>query len=126
MAAVKKTGMGNADLGIRLESQSHPDLTPASPFDMIVEDGRGPQSELKGDVHYCLQFSIVLAGAADVKLGAVQSIDYSWGEIEFEYSPMRPVMADCCTAPMAKSYNLDIEPDDIEVSDTVTVVWEIA
>lgn len=23
-------------------------------------------------------------------------------------------------------YNLDIEPDDIEASDTVTVVWEIA
>lgn len=23
------------------------------------------------------------------------------------------------------SYDIDIEPDDIEVSDTVTVVWEI-
>jgi hypothetical protein len=23
------------------------------------------------------------------------------------------------------SYDMDIEPDDIEVSDTVTVVWEI-
>ena len=24
------------------------------------------------------------------------------------------------------SYDLDAEPDDIEVSDTVTVIWEIA
>ena len=24
------------------------------------------------------------------------------------------------------SYDLDIEPDDIEVTDTVTVVWEIS
>ena len=32
----------------------------------------------------------------------------------------------CMAAPMAaKSYDLDIEPDDIEVSDTVTVIWEI-
>ena len=53
-----------------LESQSHPDLTPASPFDMIVEDARGPQKELKGDVHYCLQFSIVLAGTAEVMFGS--------------------------------------------------------
>lgn len=31
-------------------------------------------------------------------------------------------------APMAisgTSYDMDIEPDDIEVSDTVTVIWEI-
>ena len=25
----------------------------------------------------------------------------------------------------ADSYNIDIEPDDISVTDTVTVVWEI-
>ncbi|MCI6288197.1 MAG: AraC family transcriptional regulator [Lentisphaeria bacterium] len=60
----------NPDFGaVRLESQSHPALTPASPFDMIVERGSGPQHELKGDVHYCLQFSIVLAGSAEVMFG---------------------------------------------------------
>ena len=31
--------------------------------------------------------------------------------------------APCCLE--EKSLNLDIEPDDIEVEDTVTVVWEI-
>ena len=63
-------GVRTAKFGeVRLESQSHPALTPASPFDMIVEDGRGPRNELKGDVHYCLQFSIVLAGSAEVVFG---------------------------------------------------------
>ena len=40
----------------------------------------------------------------------------------------RMLMAeDCCAAPAsAPGYDLDIEPDDIEVSDTVTVIWEIA
>ena len=50
-------------------------------------------------------------------------------EIDFEYRPMsRPIMADACMAPMdtgVDSYDMDIEPDDIEVSDTVTVIWEI-
>lgn len=39
------------------------------------------------------------------------------------------LMAEECCAPMmdgAGSYDMDIEPDDIEVSDTVTVLWEIA
>ena len=41
----------------------------------------------------------------------------------------RMLMADeCPAAPMVAegaSYDMDIEPDDIEVSDTVTVLWEI-
>ena len=33
---------------------------------------------------------------------------------------------DCCMPPTsACSYDMDIEPDDIDVEDTVTVVWEI-
>ena len=54
----------------------------------------------------------------------IQNIDYSWGEIDFEYRPMLGnVLMECGEAP--KSYGLDIEPDDIGVSDTVTVIWEI-
>ena len=67
------------------------------------------------------------AEAGGVTLKDIQSIDYSWGEIDFECRPMRAnIMVDCCEAPMAKSYDLDFEPDDIEVSDTVTIVWKIA
>ena len=63
-----------------------------------------------------------------MELKDIQSIDYSWGEINFEVQPMnRMIVADeCMAAPMAaESYDMDIEPDDIEVSDTVTVIWEI-
>ena len=81
MTPVKNYGCGTADFReVRLESQSHPGLTPASPFDMIVEDGRGPQHELKGDVHYCLQFSIVLAGAAEVVFGSWEKT-FSRGQV---------------------------------------------
>lgn len=67
-----------------------------------------------------------LTRAAGVTLKDVQSIDYSWGEIDLEYSPMRDaVLTECCKAPTAECCDPDIEPDDIDVSDTVTVVWEI-
>ena len=71
----------------------------------------------------------VLTEAAGVSLKSIQTIDYSWGRIDFEVRPMREmsVVDTCCEAPSAAygSYDMNIEPDDIEVSDTVTVVWEI-
>ena len=69
----------------------------------------------------------VLTQAGGVRLGDIQSIDYSWGEIDFEYRPMGgAILAGKCMARNADaSFDLDVEPDDIEVTDTVTVVWEI-
>ena len=57
-------------------------------------------------------------------------MDYSWGELEFEVQPMnRMLLADAGPAASRKtnaaSYDLDLEPDDVAVSDTVTVVWQI-
>lgn len=68
----------------------------------------------------------VLTQAGGVKLGEIQSIDYSWGEINFEYRPMVGSLAvEKCMAPN-DTLAFDVEPDDIDSSDTVTVVWEIA
>lgn len=55
----------------------------------------------------------------------VRPIDYNWGELHL-YSPTHyeidpPCMARASAAPTA----MDIEPDDIDVSDSVTFVWEI-
>ena len=67
----------------------------------------------------------VLTEAAGVQLGQLMTIDYSWGEIEFVSRPMNrlaePMLA--CGAAQEDSYDFDIEPDDIDVEDTVTVVW---
>lgn len=63
-----------------------------------------------------------LAKASGVKLGQIINIDYSWGEIHL-YSNTRYSDSDMmvCEA----SVCIDIEPEDIDVSDTVTFVWEI-
>lgn len=69
----------------------------------------------------------VLSQAGGVSLREIQSIDYSWGEIDLEYRPMNgAVQAERCLSMSKAAFDMDIEPDDIEVSDTVTVVWEIA
>ena len=55
----------------------------------------------------------------------VRSIDYNWGELHL-YSPTRYEMeADCLMKISAAPTAMDIEPDDIDVSDSVTFVWEI-
>lgn len=69
---------------------------------------------------------MVLTKAAGVNLKDILTIDYSWGEIQFEYSPMHDgVFRNALMSSDGEELGIDIEPDDIEVSDTVTVVWEI-
>ena len=62
---------------------------------------------------------------AGVLAKEIQSIDYSRGTINFEVEPMRN-MAMCVDECAEESFDMDTESDDIEVSDTVTIVWEIA
>ena len=49
--------------------------------------------------------------------------DHSWGKVEFEVNPVEDCMS--TKLDLVTPFSYDIEPDDIDVSDTVTVVWEI-
>ncbi len=65
-----------------------------------------------------------LCSASGVTLNDIQSIDYSLADAAFETRPMaRGLMA--AEAMKSAAFDAGIVPDDIEVSDTVTVVWEI-
>lgn len=65
----------------------------------------------------------ILSKAAGVKLGEVINIDYSWGELEIFSSPIKNFALS--EASINKSIDIDIEADDIDLEDTVTIVWEI-
>lgn len=70
----------------------------------------------------------ILAGAAGVQLKDLLTIDYSWGEIElvsrmYDYGDVGKGLVKSATN---GSCDIDIEADDIQTSDTVTVVWGIA
>jgi len=68
----------------------------------------------------------LLCEASGVTLGQLITIDYNWGELNI-YSDTRYGLAEDCIrkAPMSYARSIDIEPDDIDVRDTATFVWEI-
>jgi len=119
----------NDRLGKLLYALANGEVRPEFRISYTVKDPEAAKNTLLGQaVADAKEKAAVLARAGGVTLREIQSIDYSWGEIDLEYRPMNGmVLAERCkAAPMAaKGYDLNIEPDDIEVSDTVTVVWEI-
>lgn len=71
----------------------------------------------------------VLSRSSGVSLGEIKTIDYSWQEVEVYTKPVRNLyLAESITSYLERSsdsYDIDIEADNIEVEDTVTVIWEI-
>ena len=120
----------NDRLGKVLYARANSSLKPEFRLSYTVKDPEAAKNELLGKaIADAKEKALVLTKAAGVELKEILSINYSWGEINFEVRPMnRMLMAKESDAPLmtgAGSYDMDIEPDDIEVSDTVTVLWEI-
>ena len=120
----------NDRLGSVLYALARSPLDPEFRISYTVADPEAAKNELLGRaVKDAAQKAEVLSRAAGVSLKEILSVDYSWGQINFDVTPMNRMMADesvmLAKAAPAGGYALDIEPDDIEVSDTVTVVWAI-
>ena len=98
---------------------SHPQLSVA----FTVKDATAINEEmLRSATANAKKKAEILCEASGVTMGDLIAIDYNWGELDI-YSHTR---YDCCEDAMplmAKS--IDIDPDDIDVSDTATFVWEI-
>ena len=69
--------------------------------------------------------AIVLANASGVKLGNILSIDYSWSELRISSSPFEKKKWFFEEDNDESDYVIDVEIDDIDVTDTVTVIWNI-
>ena len=119
----------NKKLGQVLYALAHSSLKPEFSIEYTVADVEKCKNEL---LHKAIEDSIqkaqVLTTAANVKLGEIQTIDYSWGEIDFVTKPLNEMkLMECTECEMSTlgTYDIDIEADDIDVTDTVTVVWTI-
>lgn len=66
----------------------------------------------------------VLCSASGVKLGKLVSIDYGMNETSF-VSDTNYMVARTCLKSAPLLANIDMEPDDINVKDSATFVWEI-
>lgn len=66
----------------------------------------------------------ILCEASGVKMGALIAIDYNWAELNFHSKTQFMCREETRDLGIIGSA-IDIEPDDINVSDTATFVWEI-
>ena len=116
----------NERLGRMLYALARCPVQPEIQLSYTVRDKEAAKNALlAGAVADAKAKAAVLAGSADMTLKELQSIDYSWGELNLEVRPMnRGAMMAKSAAPEA-AYDLNIEPDDVEVTDTVTLIWEI-
>jgi uncharacterized protein YggE len=115
-------------LGRILYALANSSLEPEFGISYTVKDREAAKNELLGKaVADAKEKAAVLADAAGLSLGKIETVDYSWGDIQMEVRPVgRMMAANKMAADSAESaFALDVEPDDISVSDTVTVVWEI-
>lgn len=117
----------NKRLGKILYALGHAPICPEIRLEYTIADPEKSKNELlEKAVLDSSQKAQVLAKAAGVSLGNILNIDYSWGEIDFVSKPMETfALQDCCMSKSIDSYDIDIEADDIDVTDIVTVVWEI-
>lgn len=64
----------------------------------------------------------VMAAAVGLKLGEVMSIDYSWSEMRImDERYNSSYMCDCEESSLAMNFT----PEDIDLSDSVSIVWEL-
>ncbi len=118
----------DARLGRTLYALAHSGVQPEFRISYTLSDPEAAKNTLLAQaVRDAGAKAAVLAEAAGAALGGLLNIDYSWGELELAVHPMRKLaLADNCMAESAMgSYDLGVEPDDITVSDTVTVLWEL-
>lgn len=118
----------NKRLGKLLYALAHCPVSPEFVIEYTIANPETAKTELLGRaVKDSFEKAKVLAAAAGVGLGDIISIDYTWGEVDFVTRPVNELALKSRSgvAPEA-CYDIDIEADDINVSDTVTVVWSIA
>lgn len=117
----------NAQLGKALYQLSKCSVAVEFSINHTVNDVETAKNQLLGKaVMDSKKKAEILSEAAGTTLGDIVAIDYSWGEIEIYSRPIHKMDFAGEMAPAASgSYDIDIEADDIDVEDTVTIVWDI-
>ena len=114
----------NSQLGKILYELSHCDINIEFSIKHTVKDITVVKNELLAKAVEDSKIKAeILSKAFGVILGDIINIDYSWGEIEIYSEPIQNYYL--AESTISEPYNIDIEADDIDVQDTVTIVWEI-
>lgn len=112
-------------LGKTLGAIANSKVNPTFDISFTIKDPSAISAQLlENAVENAKWKATVLAKASDVKLGNIQRIDYNWSDIHF-YSRTRANFCEDAYDGIVPASPMDIEPEDINVSDTVTVIWSI-
>ena len=65
-----------------------------------------------------------LAAASGAELSEVINIDYSWDRLDVYTHPVDLMLSCECAAPSG-SLDINIDPDDIDLEETVTITWAL-
>ena len=118
----------NERLGRILYALANCSVSPEFRISYTVKDPEAAKNRLlAAAVTDAAKKAEVLASAAGVKLSCIQNIDYSIALPEMEVHPARKLMAmnDAAYGGAEESMDLNIQPEEIVVNDTVTVTWEL-
>lgn len=100
---------------------SHPQLSIA----FTVKDATAINEEmLRSATANAKRKAEILCDASGVTLGELIAIDYNWGELDI-YSHTKYDYCEDALMALSVGAPIEMEPDDIDVSDTATFVWEI-
>lgn len=122
-----KFDIDNKMLGRVLYQLSTIDVEPRFRIGYGVKNAEDAKNELLGNaITDAKKKAEIISKAAGVELGEIIDINYSWVDIEFNSRSydLQPEVMMCQSVPDA-GYDIDIEPDDIEKSDNVTLVFKI-
>lgn len=109
--------LGNA-LGALSDSGAEPELE----ITFTVKDKTAVQNAvLEAATKSALSRAKVLAAASGVKLGEIVKIDYRVAAVD----PISQTRFMACNAADARARSIDINPEDVNVSDSVAVTWNI-
>jgi hypothetical protein len=113
-------------LGRTLYALAHSDAKPEMRISYTLSDPEAAKNALlAAAVSDARAKAEALCAAAGETLGPLLHIDYARSEPALEVRPMRKLMAaDNCAAESA-AYDMGIEPDDLSVADTVTMLWAL-
>lgn len=117
----------NKKLGEVLYALAHCSAQPHFSFDYTVSDPEKLKNQLLANaIQDAQNKALILTQAAGAQLGELLSINYSWADIHISSHPLHDLCYSMPTENASRSYDIDIEAEDIELDDTVTVEWAIA
>ncbi len=93
-----------------------------------VEDPEAAKNELLGNaILDAKKKAEIISKSANIKLGDIKDINYSWIDVEFRtrsydmYDNCEMMMCKCA----ADGFDVDIEPEDIDKTDNITITFSI-